>query len=158
MHIWCFECIWKIFSSPSLFLNMHMCLQHYNHPCEHVHHCCYCTFECLYSHSLRESFSMPVDQLCLVHNTKFPYSWVFKFQAVKDAHDLCSQHNYNGKVGGSWEYLNFTWACVFAHCKKKWVVLTHIGYLRFIPVSIWLNNFINKVLFSWCLLMIWKTK
>ena len=31
------------------------------------------------------------------------------------------------------------------HRKKKWVVLTHFGYLSFIRFSTWLDNFISKV-------------
>ena len=34
---------------------------------------------------------------------------------------------------------------VFLHCKKKWVVLIHFGYLSFIPFSTWLDNFISKL-------------
>ena len=37
---------------------------------------------------------------------------------------------------------------VFLHCKKKWVVLTHFGYLSFIPVSMSFNNFSSPLTFT----------
>ena len=34
------------------------------------------------------------------------------------------------------------------HCKKKWVVLTHFGYLSFILFSMSLNNFYSPMTFT----------